>query len=101
MELNRILQGDVSERIKEIPNNSIDCVITSPPYFGLRAYLPKGHPDKLKEIGSESGIEEHLKVLMAVIGECKRVVKKTGSIWINYGSTYASQQNNDFEIIKE
>lgn len=86
--INKIIQGDSLEVLKTLSSESIDCVITSPPYYGLRSYLKKDDPLKVKEIGSESSIEEHLRVLMAIIGEIKRVLKPTGSFWLNYGDCY-------------
>ncbi len=88
MKTNYIIQGDCVDKLKELPNESIDCVMTSPPYFGLRSYLDKDDPNKKKEIGSEMTMEEHIKVLMKVIGEIKRVLKKTGSFWLNYGDIF-------------
>jgi len=85
--LNKIIQGDSVEILKQIPDESIDCMITSPPYFGLRHYLPKNHPDKKKEIGNEETPEEYVDRLMSVFTECKRVLKKSGTLWLNIGDT--------------
>jgi DNA modification methylase len=49
----RIMIGDVRERLAELPDESVHCVVTSPPYFGLRAYLPDGHANKHMEIWLE------------------------------------------------
>ena len=49
----RFLVGDVFDRMAELPDGSIDLVMTSPPFLALRSYLPADHPDKGKEIGSE------------------------------------------------
>lgn len=62
----RILIGDVRERLRDLPTASVDCVVTSPPYWGLRSYLDDGHPDKPREIGLERTLGEHLDVLVAV-----------------------------------
>lgn len=78
-----ILQGDVLDRIKDIPDNSIDCIISSPPYFALRDYGIKG------QIGLESDYKEFLEVMKKIMIECKRVLKDTGTCWINLGDTYA------------
>jgi len=44
--LNTVLVGDCRETLKAIPDGAVDCVCTSPPYWGLRAYLPDGHPEQ-------------------------------------------------------
>ena len=49
----RLLIGDVFDRMAEIPDASVDLVLTSPPFLALRSYLPADHPDKHREIGSE------------------------------------------------
>ena len=85
-ELNRsILHGDIFDKIKEIPTNSIDCIITSPPYFGLRDYKIEG------QIGLESNFKNFLQVMQQVMDECRRVLKDSGTVWVNIGDTY----NND------
>src|SRR3990167_1199661 len=88
--IGKIICGDSLEELKKLPDESVDMAITSPPYFGLRSYLPKDHPDKKKEIGSESSIEEHIKILMEIFKELRRVLKKEGSFWLNYGDMYGT-----------
>jgi DNA modification methylase len=88
---NSILQGDVLENLKKIPDESIDCVITSPPYWRLRSYLPADHPDKSKEIGLEDDLEDYLEKLLLIFAEIKRVMKKTGVFFLNWGDSYFSQ----------
>lgn len=56
----RYMVGDVVERLGEIPDDSIDLVVTSPPFLALRSYLPADHPDKHAEIGSEATPAEFL-----------------------------------------
>ena len=74
--------GDVMERLKEIPSLSIDTVITSPPYWALRQY-----PDD-KQWGAEQTFQEYLAKLDLLMLELKRVVKDTGTVWVNLGDTY-------------
>lgn len=79
-----LLVGDVIERLRELPGDSIDCCVTSPPYWGLRDYGVDG------QIGLEPTLAEHLTVLVGVFREVRRVLKATGTLWINYGDCYAT-----------
>ncbi len=88
---NKIIQGDTLTELKKMPDDFVDCIITSPPYWSLRTYLPKDHPDKPKEIGLEPTFKEYLDKLVEIFKEAKRVLKPTGSMWINMGDSYASQ----------
>jgi site-specific DNA-methyltransferase (adenine-specific) len=87
---NRVLQGDVLEKLKELPENSVHCICTSPPYYGLRSYLPDGSPDKSKEIGLEQTPQQYIERLVAVFREARRVLHPTGVCWVNLGDTFAS-----------
>jgi hypothetical protein len=80
---NTILVGDVRQRMSEIAANSIDCVITSPPYFQLRNYR---EPD---QIGLERAVGEWVENLRAVLVEIARVLKPSGSVWLNVGDTHS------------
>lgn len=84
MEINKIILGDCREVLKTLPDNSIDCCVTSPPYFGLRDY---GHED---QIGLETTPESFVECMVAVFTEVKRVLKKEGTLWLNLGDSYAS-----------
>ena len=79
-----ILVGDCLKKLKELPDESVHCVITSPPYWGLRAY--KGDPGM---IGLEETFEQHLENLVEVFREVWRVLRKDGTCWLNYGDAYA------------
>jgi len=78
-----ILQGDVLEKLKEILEESIDCIITSPPYWGLRDYKVEG------QWGLEKDFREYLEKMQQFMDMAKVVLKKTGTCWINLGDTYA------------
>ena len=78
-----ILVGDVLEKIKEIPDKTIDCVITSPPYWSLRDYSVEG------QWGLEPDFHQYLAKMGRLMDELRRVLKDTGTCWINLGDTYS------------
>lgn len=81
--INTILCGDALETLKNFPDESISCCITSPPYYGLRDYHKTG------QIGRESTVEEYLNRLVAVFHEVRRVLKKDGTCFVVIGDSYA------------
>lgn len=85
----RILIGDVHEALSTLPDHSVDTVMTSPPFLGLRSYLPAGHPDKDREIGSEATPAEFIDALLEVTEECRRVLTPYGSLVFELGDTFA------------
>lgn len=86
----QILTGDCRTLLAALPAESVHCVVTSPPYYGLRSYLPPGHPDKLREIGSEGTLAAYLATVVAVMAEVRRVLRKDGTLWLNIGDSYAA-----------
>ena len=84
----RFMVGDALSQLAKLPNESVHCVVTSPPYWGLRAY--KGDPGM---IGLEPTFDEHLENLVAVFREVRRVLRSDGTLWLNYGDVYASAPN--------
>ncbi|MDR0582340.1 MAG: site-specific DNA-methyltransferase [Prevotellaceae bacterium] len=82
MEINTILSGDVRSVLPALGDNSIDCCITSPPYWGLRDY---GHTE---QIGLEKTPFEYIKNLLVVFLEVFRILKPTGTLWLNLGDSY-------------
>ena len=84
--LNKIICGDAVSVLKTMPDNSVDCVITSPPYWKLRDYGVKG------QIGLEKTITEYLAKLLAVFAEIQRVLKPHGTCFVNLGDTYGSSR---------
>jgi DNA modification methylase len=81
--------GDVFDRLAEIPDRSIHSVITSPPYWRKRRYVPEDHPEAAKEIGQEPSPGEFLATMLRLTDELWRVVRDDGTIWINLGDTAA------------
>jgi DNA modification methylase len=84
MELNKIYQGDAIDVLKTFPDESVDCAITSPPYWGLRDY------GVLDQLGLEKTPEEYVAKMIEVFREVKRVLKKNGNFWLNLGDTYSA-----------
>ncbi len=82
MKTNIILQGDSLTQLKTLPDESIDCVMTSPPYWALRDYGVEN------QLGLESTFEEYINKLCDIFDEVKRVLKKSGTCWVNLGDTY-------------
>ena len=80
-QLNKIYCGDSNEILKTLPANSVDLVITSPPYFQQRDYGGGG-------IGNEKTVEEYIENLMQIFKECVRITKKTGTLVFNLGDKY-------------
>lgn len=79
-----LINKDVIEGLKLIPDESVDCVITSPPYWGMRDYGVSG------QIGLEKTLNEYLDKLLKVTAELKRVLKKTGVVFWNHGDCYSA-----------
>jgi DNA modification methylase len=84
MQINKIHHIDVLSGLKKLEDDSIDCVVTSPPYWALRDYEIKD------QIGLELDPKDFIKKLVEVMKECKRVLKPTGTIWLNLGDSYYS-----------
>ena len=80
----KIFQGNCLDKLKELPKQSINTCITSPPYWGLRDY---GEDEQL---GMEDTPEEYVANLVQVFGEVKRVLRDDGTVWLNLGDSYSS-----------
>jgi len=81
---NHIYQGDVIDQLKQLETGTVQCVVTSPPYWGLRNYQVE------KQLGLEKTPEEYVEKMVDVFREIKRVLKKDGTVWLNLGDCYAS-----------
>jgi len=78
----QILLGDVLEQLKNIPDESIDCLVTSPPYYGLRDYKVDG------QWGLENTFHDYLKKMRLFMKDVRRIIKPTGTVFVNLGDTY-------------
>lgn len=84
----RILVGDVRTRLSEIPDQSVQSCVTSPPYWGLRDYGNDG------QIGLEQTPDAYVAELVNVFREVNRVLKDDGTLWLNLGDSYASARDS-------
>ena len=80
--LDLIHEGNATSVLQDFPSNSIDCIITSPPYFSQRNYSTS------TQIGNESSPIEYVRNLRVVFSECKRILKDSGTLWLNIGDKY-------------
>ena len=81
-----ILQGNAFDMVKTLPDQSIDCVLTSPPYFGLRDYGMEF------QLGLESTPEEYVEKMVKLFRGIKCALKDSGTVWLNLGDSYAGSQ---------
>lgn len=79
-----IMIGDVREQLRALPAESVHCIVTSPPYWGLRDYGVDG------QIGLEATPAEFIEVMVDVFNEARRVLRADGTCWINMGDSYAT-----------
>lgn len=88
MKINYIYNQDCLEGLKRLPDNSIYCVVTSPPYYGLRDYGVTG------QIGLEETPNDYIARLVEVFNEVLRVIKPEGTLWLNIGDSYNGYKGN-------
>jgi DNA modification methylase len=79
----RLLKGDCRDVLRTLPDESVHCVVTSPPYWSLRDYGVAG------QIGLEASFAEYVTILVDVFREVRRVLRADGTLWLNLGDTYA------------
>lgn len=80
--------GDSLEVLREMPSQSVDCCVTSPPYFGLRDYGVEG------QYGLEASPAEYVETMRALFTEVRRVLADDGTLWLNIGDSYNAYNNN-------
>jgi DNA modification methylase len=89
MTTHRIIPGDCIAGLRTLPDASVHCCVTSPPYWGLRDY---GHDG---QIGLESTPEAYVARMVSVFREVRRVLREDGTCWVNLGDSYANQKSGD------
>lgn len=85
-----ILHGDATATLRELPRESVQCIVTSPPYYSQRSYLSDSDPLKPQELGQKGS--EYIADLVAVFHEAKRVLRNDGTLWLNLGDVYEDGQ---------
>lgn len=88
---NDIHQGDAAETLGDMPEDSVHCAVTSPPYFGLRDYGMDG------QIGLEESLDEYIGNLVEVGDELRRVLRPDGSWWLNLGDSFAGSGRGQWD----
>lgn len=88
METNKIYLGNALDVLRTMPNDSIDCCVTSPPYYALRDY------GTVSQIGLEETPTKYVEKLTEVFMEVHRVLKPTGTLWVNIGDSYNGSGGN-------
>ena len=91
-----IYHGDCLKRLKDIPSESVNSCVTSPPYWGLRNYN-----DEEDQLGQESTPELFVSNLVYVFREIYRILRKDGTLWLNLGDSYAEQSGSGFNTNRE
>ena len=78
-----LLQGDALEQARTLPDESVDCIVTSPPYYGLRDYGAEG------QYGLEESPSEYVETMRALFSELRRTLADDGTLWLNVGDSYS------------
>ncbi len=91
MELIKILHGDVRESLRSLPDSSVQCCVTSPPYWALRDYGTEG------QLGLEATPEEYVDNMVNVFREVRRVLRDDATLWLNIGDSYAGSGRGDYQ----
>lgn len=84
----RLCVGDAAEVVAGMPTGSVDCVVTSPPYWGLRDYRIAG------QFGAESTVDLYVAHLVEVFGRVSRVLRPSGTVWLNLGDCFGGSWGN-------
>jgi DNA modification methylase len=85
-----LLIGDCRETLRTLPDASVNCCVTSPPYFGLRDYGHEG------QIGLEQTPDDYVAEMVAVFREVRRVLREDGTLWLNLGDSYCGYKGENY-----
>ena len=81
--------GDALTLARELPDESVHCIVTSPPYWGMRSYLDDHDPAKAEEMGAEPTLAEYVARMVELFRELRRGLRSDGTCWLNLGDCYA------------
>lgn len=84
--MHTLVRADCRQHLRKLADESVHCIVTSPPYYGLREYLSESDPEKPNEIGLKGS--NYVNDLMQVSLECMRVLRRDGTLWLNIGDVY-------------
>ena len=84
---NRIVNADALSFLKQLPDECVYCIVTSPPYYGLRDYSSAG------QIGAETSVPLYVESLRVIFDEARRVLRNDGTLWLNLGDSHDSNKN--------
>lgn len=87
--LNTVVCANTLDFLRSLPDGLVNCVISSPPYFRQRSYLPDSHTDKGLEIGLEDTPDAYVARLVEIFAEVRRVLRNDGVAWVNLGDSFA------------
>ena len=88
--MHALVHADSIQHLRTMPDESVHCILTSPPYYSQRSYLDESDPMKSLEIGQKGS--EYVADLAAVFREAKRVLRGDGTLWLNIGDVYENGQ---------
>ncbi|MCA8213696.1 site-specific DNA-methyltransferase [Burkholderia cepacia] len=93
--IDRSHRGDCRDLMRTMIADGVkvQTIVTSPPYWGLRSYLPDGHPDKHREIGQEPTLSEFIDTLVGVFELARELLADDGTLWLNMGDSYAGSRS--------
>lgn len=94
MEIDKIINAECLSHLRTMPDECIDCVVTSPPYYGLRDYGCEG------QVGLEDTPEAYVQRLVDIFHEVKRCLKQEGTLWLNLGDSYNGNKKGNTETKK-
>src|SRR5699024_2934886 len=89
-----LLHGNAQDVLATLPDGAVDCIVTSPPYYGLRDYGMDG------QLGAEASPAEYVASLRAVFAEVRRVLADDGTLWLNLGDSYSAKRTYQVDQTK-
>ena len=101
MERNRVVIGDARQLAAQLEPQSVQTIVTSPPYFSLRSYLDADHPDKAHEMGSEPTPAAFVASLVGLFEALRPALRDDGTMWVNLGDSYASSPPGNVRGVSE